>query len=123
MFVPDHPATAAANESFLAPHLAEHFPWLYVDSMIWTIVGLVGGFCFGIRFVIQWLHSEKAKRIVVPDIFWYLSFVGSVITLIYAIHVDRLPFIVGLIFSPVLYGRNLILLHRHRKTLADAGNS
>jgi len=119
MFVTDNAATAAARESFLAPYLAEHLPWLYADSTIWTVVGLVGGACFGIRFVIQWLHSEKAKRVVVPDIFWYLSFVGSVITLIYSLHVDRLPIILGLAFSPFLYGRNIVLLHRHRRSQAE----
>ena len=118
MFVTDTTGGAAAKESFLAPYLAEQMPWLYADSTIWTLVGLVGGACFGLRFVIQWLHSEKAKRVVVPDIFWYLSFIGSVITLIYALHVDRLPIILGLAFSPFLYGRNIVLLHRHRRTLS-----
>jgi lipid-A-disaccharide synthase-like uncharacterized protein len=118
MFATDT-AGAAAKEAFLAPYLADHLPWLYADSIIWTVVGLVGGACFGIRFVIQWLHSEKAKRVVVPDIFWYLSFVGSIITLVYALHVDRLPIILGLVFSPFLYGRNLVLLHRQRRSMAE----
>ncbi|MBL6765296.1 MAG: lipid-A-disaccharide synthase N-terminal domain-containing protein [Verrucomicrobiae bacterium] len=120
MFLSDHAASAASKESFLAPYLADQFPWLYADSTVWTVIGLVGGGCFGIRFVIQWLHSEKAKRVVVPDIFWYLSFVGSIITLIYAFHIDRLPIVLGLVFSPFLYGRNLVLLHRHRKSLESA---
>lgn len=107
-------------ESFLAPYLQESMPWLYADSTIWTMIGLVGGTCFGVRFIIQWILSEKAKRIVVPDIFWYLSFVGSVILLFYSFHIDRLPVVIGLVFSPFLYGRNLVLLHRS-KALAAAG--
>lgn len=113
-------SSAHSAESFLAPYLAESMPWLYADSVIWTIIGLVGGTCFGIRFVIQWILSEKAKRIVVPDIFWYLSFVGSVILLVYAFHIDRLPVVLGLVFSPFLYGRNLILLHRTKAMEAAA---
>jgi|GEM_PF-967278 len=115
-------ATTGAHsaESFLAPYLQESLPWLYADSMWWTLIGSVGGICFGVRFIIQWVLSEKAKRIVVPDIFWYLSFVGSVILLVYAFHVDRLPVVVGLVFSPFLYGRNLVLLHREKKRLAFA---
>lgn len=108
----------ADAESFLAPYLAPHLPWLYADSVVWTIIGLVGGACFGSRFVIQWLCSEKARRVVVPDIFWHLSFVGSIITLIYSVHVDRLPIILGLVFSPFLYGRNLVLLRRDKARLA-----
>ena len=93
------------------------------DSVVWTVIGLIGGACFGLRFVIQWWQSEKAKRVVVPDIFWYLSFIGSVVTLVYAFHVDRLPIVLGLVFSPFLYGRNLILLHRHKAVSASSADA
>ncbi len=109
-------------ESFLAPYLMDTLPWLYADSVVWTIIGLIGGACFGSRFVIQWLVSEKAKRVVVPDIFWHLSFVGSIITLVYAFHIDRLPIILGLAFSPFLYGRNLMLLKKGKLLDASAPN-
>ena len=52
-------------------------PWLYVDSRWWTAFGLLGNALFSSRFVIQWLHSEKTKELVVPPIFWHLSFWGS----------------------------------------------
>jgi len=41
-------------------------------------------------------------------------FWGSVINLIYAFHVDKLPIILGVLFLPFLYARNLSLLHRSR---------
>ena len=110
---------AHSAESFLAPYLQDSMPWLYADSFWWTVVGSVGGICFGVRFVIQWILSERAKRVVVPDIFWYLSFVGSVILLVYAFHIDRFPVVIGLVFSPFLYCRNLILLHREKKLAAE----
>jgi lipid-A-disaccharide synthase-like uncharacterized protein len=100
---------------FLRPFLEHVLPWLYVGSVWWTMLGLVGTTIFGSRFVVQWLYSERQGRLVVPAIFWYLSFWGSVITLIYAFHVDKLPFILSNLFLPFLYARNLSLLRRGRR--------
>lgn len=97
---------------FLEPWLGEWLPSLYADSLWWTVIGLLGNGLFSSRFLIQWLTSEKQKALVVPPIFWYLSFWGSVIALIYAFHVDKLPIILGYIFLPFLYARNLKLLKR-----------
>ena len=87
-------------------------PWLYYESLFWTAFGLMGNLLFSLRFIVQWLYSEKQKELVVPAIFWHLSFWGSVITLIYAFHVDKLPVILGYFFLPILYARNLVLLAR-----------
>jgi lipid-A-disaccharide synthase-like uncharacterized protein len=98
--------------SFLEPLLGRHVPWLYGDSAWWTAFGLAGNLLFSSRFVIQWLYSEKLKRVVVPTAFWHLSFWGSVIALVYAFHVDKVPIILGYVFMPPLYARNLVLLYR-----------
>jgi lipid-A-disaccharide synthase-like uncharacterized protein len=86
--------------------------WLFRESVYWTAFGLVGNFLFGSRFFVQWLLSEKHRRVIVPPIFWHLSFWGSIICLIYALHVDRLPVILGYLFLPFIYARNLILLRK-----------
>lgn len=101
-----------APGGFLAPYLSGFLPWLYVDSGWWTAFGLVGNALFSSRFLIQWLHSEHKKQLVVPPVFWYLSFWGSVCALVYAFHVDKLPIILGYLFLPFLYARNLHLLRR-----------
>ncbi|MEO8276856.1 MAG: lipid-A-disaccharide synthase N-terminal domain-containing protein [Thermoanaerobaculia bacterium] len=100
------------SAGFLQPILGHLLPWLYVDSLWWTILGLAGNCTFGSRFVIQWLHSEKKKAVVVPAIFWHLSFWGSLISLLYALHLDKLPIVLPLAFLPFLYARNLVLLRR-----------
>jgi lipid-A-disaccharide synthase-like uncharacterized protein len=50
--------------------------------------------------------------LVVPPIFWHLSFWGSLVSLVYAFHVDKLPIILGFVALPFIYGRNLVLLKR-----------
>lgn len=102
--------------SFLEPLIGRFVPGLYGDSSWWTVFGLLGNLLFSSRFVIQWLYSEKLKRLVVPAGFWHLSFWGSVIALIYAFHVDKLPVILGYVFLPPLYARNLVLLYRGKSS-------
>lgn len=102
--------------AFLKPLIDSVVPWLYYDSQWWTAFGLLGNLLFSLRFIVQWLYSEKRKVLVVPGIFWHFSFWGSVIALIYAFHVDKLPIILGYFFLPVLYARNLVLLARGKRS-------
>jgi lipid-A-disaccharide synthase-like uncharacterized protein len=101
-------------EGFLAPFLNPYLPWLYHESVWWTVLGLAANATFSGRFVLQWLSSEKAKKVVVPAIFWHLSFWGSVMNLIYSIHLDKVAFILGFCFLPFIYGRNLYMIYRHQ---------
>ncbi|MEM9302657.1 MAG: lipid-A-disaccharide synthase N-terminal domain-containing protein [Pseudomonadota bacterium] len=94
--------------------------WLYADSLIWTAVGFAGAGIFGSRFVFQWLHSERRKTLVVPWYFWHLSFWGSTLNLLYALHLDKAPLIFGTVFLPFLYGRNLVLLARDTRAADTA---
>ncbi|WP_414674501.1 lipid-A-disaccharide synthase N-terminal domain-containing protein [Luteibacter sp.] len=104
-----------SNEGFLEPYLHHIAPWLYTDSLVWTIVGLSGGFLFSSRFVLQWLQSERSGRVVVPPLFWHISFWGSLLSLVYALHLDKLPIILSYFFLPALYGRNLWLLRKGKE--------
>ncbi len=108
--------------SFLSPYLGGVVPWLYQGSGWWTVFGLSGNLLFSSRFVYQWLLSEKQGRLLVPRAFWYLSFWGSLVSLIYAFHIDKAPVILGYVFLPVLYGRNLVLLHRGEKVKRGNGS-
>lgn len=83
----------------------------------WTIFGLIANLCFASRFVVQWYVSEKLKKSVIPVQFWYLSIVGSVMMLIYAIHIGKIPLILGFLFPTVIYIRNLMLIAQGKKSL------
>ena len=97
---------------FLQPLLGQVLPWLYVDSRWWTIFGLLGNALFSSRFLIQWLHSEKRQELVVPPIFWHLSFWGSLFAAVYALHVDKLPIVLSFGLLPIIHARNLMLLRK-----------
>ncbi len=101
--------------NFLEPFLSPVAGWLYVSSYWWTLIGFAGNLMFGSRFVFQWLASERKHCLVVPNYFWYLSFVGSVLNLLYSFHLDNAPLVIGVIALPFIYGRNIVLLKRDNK--------
>ncbi len=75
----------------------------------WVIVGFAGQAVFSLRFVVQWVKSERAGRSIIPNAFWYLSIVGSGLLLIYALHIRDPVIILGQSFGFVVYARNLAL--------------
>lgn len=82
----------------------------------WEIFGFLGNLTFGSRFFIQWIASEKAKKSVIPNCFWWLSIIGTVILLTYFIKIKNPVGILGYAPNVIPYTRNLILIYRHKKT-------
>lgn len=79
---------------------------------IWLIIGLIGQSVFFMRFMIQWIVSEKKGESTIPLAFWYLSLAGGLILFCYAVHKKDPVFIMGQSSGIVIYARNLILLRR-----------
>ena len=79
---------------------------------VWLIIGFLGQGVFFMRWVVQWIASEKHAESRVPTAFWYMSLVGGLITLAYAIHRLDPVFIAGQSIGSVVYLRNLMLIHR-----------
>lgn len=75
----------------------------------WLIVGLIGQAIFSGRFVVQWLYSERRHRSGMPMAFWYLSILGAVILLGYAVYLRDPVFIVGQTGGLLIYARNVHL--------------
>ncbi len=86
----------------------------------WIVIGLVGQGCFFMRFLIQWIVSEKRGESIIPLPFWYFSIGGSLILLTYSIHRQDPVFILGQSVGSVIYIRNLILIARKKKALESA---
>jgi len=82
----------------------------------WYVLGFAGQILFGSRFFVQWIASERARRVVIPELFWFLSLAGGVALLVYAIHKRDPVFAVGQASGLLIYVRNLVL---HRQS-ADA---
>lgn len=84
---------------------------------IWLSIGFLGQVMFSLRFLIQWVASEKKKESVVPITFWYFSLLGGLILLSYAIYRKDPVFILGQFGGIIVYLRNLMLIYKKRKIL------
>ncbi|KPK39301.1 MAG: lipid A biosynthesis protein [Omnitrophica WOR_2 bacterium SM23_29] len=83
----------------------------------WLIFGFIGQFMFFMRFLVQWLVSEKRGESVIPIAFWYFSILGSIIVLSYAIHKLDPVFIVGQSVASIVYIRNIMLVYKKKRSV------
>ncbi len=81
---------------------------------LWLLIlGIVSQVVFTMRFVYQWLYSEKKKESSLPLGFWMLSLIGSLLILTYAI-IRRDPVLfLGHMLGATIYVRNLMILKKH----------
>lgn len=81
--------------------------------ILWKLVGYAGQIMFTMRFLVQWIASEKAGKSITPKSFWYLSIGGNVLLLAYAAFYLRDEIItIGQLFGSIVYVRNLMLIER-----------
>ncbi len=85
---------------------------------LWVAVGFLGQGVFTARFLVQWLASEKKRESYVPVAFWWLSLIGGLITLSYAIHRADPVFTVGQSMGLFIYSRNLMLVAKAKQRAA-----
>ena len=90
-------------------------------EIIWVSFGMLGQILFSLRFIVQWLASEKAHKTVIPYSFWTLSIAGSVILSAYAIYRKDPVFILGQTPSVFIYVRNIMLQKGAEKKEQQAG--
>ena len=70
---------------------------------------------FSMRFLIQWIMSERARKSVMPITFWYFSLAGGIVLLAYAIYRRDPVFMLGQGTGLVVYSRNLWLIHAAKR--------
>jgi lipid-A-disaccharide synthase-like uncharacterized protein len=85
---------------------------------LWLTVGLLGQAFFSMRFLVQWIASERKGESVVPLSFWFFSLGGGVTLLVYAIYRLDPVFIIGQGAGLFVYSRNLYLIQRKGRVAA-----
>ena len=95
------------------------YAWLHevfvAQFDMWVALGFAAQFLFTMRFVVQWIASERAKRSVMPVVFWYFSLAGGLILLAYAIYRRDPVFVLGQSLGVFIYLRNLVLISREQR--------
>jgi lipid-A-disaccharide synthase-like uncharacterized protein len=85
--------------------------WQTREDLMWFAFGCAGNAVFLMRFIWQWIESERRGTSVIPVAFWHFSLVGGTMLTIYAIFRDA-------VVAPcqaaglIVYMRNLVLIYR-----------
>lgn len=77
------------------------------------VLGIISQVLFTLRFVYQWIYSEKRKESFLPMGFWVLSLAGSSLIFTYAIFRVDPVLLLGHVSGLVIYSRNIYILKRY----------
>jgi lipid-A-disaccharide synthase-like uncharacterized protein len=100
----------------LSNALGTYFHDVFVVRLDWWLVlGFLAQALFTMRFLVQWIASERAGKSVVPIAFWFFSIGGGALLLVYALYRRDPVFIAGQAFGVFIYARNLYFELRDRQ--------
>ena len=96
--------------------------WLATPTteLIWIFIGLTAQFLFSMRFLVQWIATERARTSIIPETFWYFSFFGGLLLLAYAIYRLDPVFILGQAMGLVIYLRNIYFIWLGKRAPSSA---
>ncbi len=87
---------------------------------IWLGLGLGAQLMFSMRFLVQWIASERARESIVPEVFWYFSLAGGAMLFAYATYRLDPVFMLGQGMGLIIYARNIALIWRKKRTDSEA---
>ncbi len=86
-----------------------------MSSWIIYTIGFVAQLLFSGRLLVQWMLSEKSKKIVTPSLFWKLSLLASFLLFVYGYLRDDFAIMLGQALTYYIYIRNLQLQGEWKK--------
>ena len=78
-----------------------------MGSVFVTAIGFVAQGFFSARILVQWLMSEKAKKVLSPSLFWIFSLAGAYLLCLYGWLRDDFSIVFGQFISYYIYLWNL----------------
>ena len=89
-------------------------------TAFWLGIGVLGQALFAMRFLVQWIATEKRKKSVVPTSFWWLSLVASALMCASFSREREWVYAVGIAATLFIYARNLWLIYVYGSEEAKA---
>ena len=78
-----------------------------MESVFVYVLGFLAQGLFSARILVQWIMSERAKKVVSPTIFWILSLIASYLLFIYGWLRDDFSIMLGQVIAYYVYIWNL----------------
>jgi len=103
--------------------IGQEHRFLGLDWSYLVILGFIGNFTFSMRFLVQWLASERQGESVIPVSFWYWSIAGSVIMFLYFVFRRDPVGILAYLPNSIIYIRNLMLIRKGKSPPTGAAPS
>jgi len=97
--------------------------FLGLDWNYLVVLGLIGNATFSMRFLVQWLASERQGESVIPVSFWYWSIGGSIIMFLYFLFRRDPVGVIAYLPNSIIYIRNLMLIRKRRLAYTAATSS
>jgi lipid-A-disaccharide synthase-like uncharacterized protein len=99
---------------FAVTWVGREYRYAGLDWSYLVVLGIIGNALFSMRFVVQWIASERRGESVIPISFWYWSIAGSVVMCLYFIFRRDPVGILAYLPNSLIYIRNLALIRRHK---------
>jgi len=103
--------------------IGKEYRFLGLDWSYLMVLGFVGNALFSMRFLVQWLASERQGESIIPVSFWYWSIGGSVLMCVYFIFRRDPVGILAYLPNSLIYIRNLMLIRKHKFAFTAAAPS
>ena len=88
--------------------------WLSYGLFVY-IIGFSAQLLFSARLLVQWIQSEKVKKVLTPELFWELSLMASFLLFVYGWLRDDFAIMLGQSITYFIYIRNMQLQGSWRK--------
>jgi len=100
----------------LSQAVGNYFYDVFFMQVSWVVmIGYAGQALFTMRFLVQWIASERAGKSVIPLAFWFFSLGGGMLLFGYALYIKDPVFILGQGLGVFIYMRNLYFIQRERR--------
>ena len=86
-----------------------------MNSWIVISIGALAQILFSSRLILQWLLSEKHKKILTPALFWEFSLLASFLLFVYGYLRNDFAIMLGQTITYYIYIRNMQLQHQWQK--------
>lgn len=80
---------------------------MQISSLYVYAIGFIAQGFFSARMLIQWILSERARKVVSPNAYWICSLAGSILLFVYGWLRDDFAIIFGQLISYYIYIWNL----------------